>query len=148
MVMLILKRLAVWLLETSFEVFLLSLFLTVFLGFDQHALFREILVFAGGIVLVFTTTGYLLTTAIFRACWKSQKVWSYPAIASVLFLVHFEILDLGIRGVFEPSDRPAIRVAGVCIALTCTVAGSFVLRRWVRASSKLEDASNDGRPTP
>ena len=40
--MLILKRLAVWLVETSSEVLLLGVVLTVLLGHDQHAFFVSI----------------------------------------------------------------------------------------------------------
>jgi len=128
--MLIIKRLAVWFVETSSEVLLLSFVLAVLLGgYDQHAFLRGLSAYAAGIVLMFVTTGYLLTTIVARALWRGRTLWSYPAVATALFLIHFEIMNVGLRGAFEPSDRVRIRTAGACIAFVCTFAGTFVLRK-------------------
>jgi hypothetical protein len=134
--MLILKRLAVWLLETSCEVILLGLFFTVFLGFDKHAFTKDLLIYIGGIILLSVTTWYLLTTAIARALWTGQRLWAYPVIATALFFIHFEIFNVGIGGAFDPPDRHRVRAVGACIVFACTFAGSFVLRRWVQARTK------------
>src|SRR5215469_4312619 len=121
--MLIVKRLAVWFAETSSEVLLLSLVLTTLLGYDQRAFLRGLLAYAAGIVLLFITTGYLFTTIVARALWRGRRLWSYPAVATALFLIHFEIMNIGLHGAFEPSHRLRIRVAGACIAFVCTFAG-------------------------
>lgn len=132
--MLILKRLVVWLLETSCEVLLLSLFLIFYHGSDQHASAKDVLVLAASTAFMFFTTGYLLTTALFRAFWRSQRLWFYSAIATTLFLFHFEILNVVAGGVFESPERLWIRVAGACIVLACTLAGSYALRKWATLS--------------
>lgn len=128
--MLILKRLAVWFVETCAEVFLLGLVLTVLLGHDQHAFFKDLSIYSSGIVLMFFTTGYLLSTIVVRAVWRGQTLWSYPAIATVLFFIHFEIMNVGLGGAFEPSARLPILTAGACITFACTFVGGFVLREW------------------
>ena len=130
--MLILKRLAVWLLETSVEALLLGLLLIALFGYDQHASGKDLLILASGIVFMFIATGYLLSTALLRAFWRGQTLWSYPATATVLFSVHFEILNVGIGGAFDPVRRLRIRVAGACIAFACTLIGSYLLQKWVQ----------------
>ena len=132
---LILKRLVVWLLETSLQALLLGLFLIVLHGYDEHAFGKDLSFYFNMIALLFFTTGYLLSTAIIRAIWKSRGLWSHPAIVAVLFLIHFEILNVGAGGAFEPPERLRLRVAGTCIAFVCTFVGGCFLRKWVRAGN-------------
>jgi hypothetical protein len=80
-------------------------------------------------------TGYLLSTAVVRALWRGQTLWSYPAVAAVLFFIHFEIMNFGVGGAYEPKDRLRIRVAGALIVIACTFVGTLLLRRWRGASS-------------
>jgi hypothetical protein len=134
--MLVLRRLAVWFIETSSEVLLLGLVLTFLLGHDQHAFFKDLSIYSSGIVLLFFTTGYLLSTIVVRAAWRGRTLWSYPAIATVLFVVHFEIMNVGLGGAFEPQGRIRVRVAGACIAFACTLAGTLALRNWVQAGNE------------
>jgi len=133
--MLILKRLAVWLLETSCETLLLGLFLTVFLGFDQHAFGKALLFYAGAVAFMAYTTGYLLTTVIVRAVWRSQRLWLYPIVSTVPFFIHSQIFFVASGG-STPSERLWIRAAGACIVFACTFAGTFALQKWVPTRSK------------
>jgi hypothetical protein len=94
----ILMRLAVWLIETSFEALMLGLFPIVLFGYDKHAFGKGLLFSVAGVALMFFTTGYLLTAAIFRAAWRGQRLWSYPAIATALFFIHFGILNVAAGG--------------------------------------------------
>lgn len=128
--MLILKRLSVWFIETISEVLLLGIVLALLLGHDQNAFIKDVFIYSSGITLLFFTTGYLLSTIVVRALWKGRTLWSYPAVATVLFLIHFEIMNVGVGGAFQPSDRLRIRVVGALIALACTFAGTLLLRRW------------------
>jgi hypothetical protein len=137
--MLILKRLAVWCVETSSEVVLLGFVLSVLLGYDQHAFFKDLSIYSSGIILLFVTTGYLFSTIVVRAVWRGRTLWSYSAIATVLFFIHFEIMNVGLNGAFEPSPRVRIRAAGACIVFGCTAAGTFALRKWAPARSKLAE---------
>jgi hypothetical protein len=141
--MVILKRLVVWLIEMALEALLLGLILIVSLGYDHDALGKGLLTYAATISFMFFSTGYLLTTAVSRAVWKLRKLWSYPALATVLFLIHFEIMNVGVGGAFAPMNRLRIIVAGVCIVFACTMFGSFALRLWIK-DAPAERPTEDG----
>jgi hypothetical protein len=134
------KRIAVWFIEMSSEVLLLGVVLTLLLGHDQHEFLKDVFLYGSGIGLLFFSTGYLLTTVAVRAFWKGRSLWLYPAIATVLFFIHFEIMNMGVGGAFEPSTRLRVRVAGACIVLACTFVGSLALRRWTTVNSKQFEA--------
>jgi hypothetical protein len=138
------KRLTIWLFETSFEAMLLGLTMVVLFGYDTQHFAGGLLVYAGFIMIFFFLTGYLLTTVIFRAFWKSRSLWQYSAIATGLFLLHFEILNIGIGGAFAPHERYRVLGTGLCIAFACTYVGTFVLNKWVpdRISLSVEPVVN------
>jgi hypothetical protein len=142
--MLILKRLAVWFTETLTEVLLLGLVLTLLLGHDQHAFLKDLSIYSSGIILLFFTTGYLLSTVVVRIFWRGRTLWSYPAIAIILFFIHFEIMNVGLGGAFEPSTRLRVRVAGACIVFACTLAGTFALRKWASGRNKSAELPKNG----
>jgi hypothetical protein len=127
----ILKRLAVWFLEMALQAVMLGLFLIASSGYDEHAFGKDLLFFFNIIPLLLCTAGFLLCTGIILAAWISLASWSYPTIAAALFLIHFEVLNIGVGGAFEPPDRLRIRVAGVCLAFGCTFVGGWLLREWV-----------------
>ena len=146
--MLILKQLAIWLLETLGEVVLLAGFLLVLFVFQDvwsgddlarvlteyaDGLFQGFLIAIAGIVTVLITSGYVLTTSIFGVVWRSQRLWLYPAVAAVLFLAHLQLMfiDLGTSSAYA---RWGLRLGGVCVVLTCTTVGNLVLRRWGKGS--------------
>ena len=139
------KRVAVWFIETCFEVLLLGLVLTLLLGHDQHAFLKDVLIYSSGISLLFFSTGYLLTTVVVRAVWKGRRAWLYPAVAVALFFIHFEIMNLEVRGAFDPSTRLRVRVAGASIVLVCTVVGTLALRRWTAKGNGQPKSSALGR---
>ena len=129
------KRLVVWLVETSFEVLVLGLALIVLFGHDQHAFFRSLVAYATGIILFSFTTGYLLTTAVARGAWRGQQWWSYSTIAVGLFLVHSEIFFV-ISGGSKRPEQFSIQVAGAFVVFACTFCGTVVLRRWTAIISE------------
>ena len=96
--MLILKRLSIWFIETLFEVLFLGVLLAVLFGYDYNALIKSVLTLSIAISYMFLVTGYLLSTAVVRALWRGQTLWSYPAVAAVLFFIHFEIMNFGVGG--------------------------------------------------
>ena len=133
------KRITVWFIETCLEILLLGLVLTLLLGHDQHAFVKDVFIYSAGISLLFFSTGYLLTTVIVRAVWKGRRSWLYPAVATALYFIHFEIMNFGVRGAFEPSTRLHVRVFGACIVFACTLAGTLVLRRWTATGNDLRN---------
>jgi hypothetical protein len=127
--------LVVWFLETLSEALLFSILLMVLEWHDLKDPWTPAYqVVAGGLVMVVPIllylflTGYMLTTAVFRVAWKGQTLWSYPAVATLLFFLHFEILSLGVGGAFDPRVRLEFRVGGACIVFACTFAGGYLLR--------------------
>jgi len=128
------KRLIVWTSETAVEVSLLGVVLAVLLGHDQNAFVKDVFLYGSGILLLFFTTGYLLTTAIARTFWKGKSLWLYPCIAVLLFLLHFEIMNVGVGGAFAALDRFRIRIVGALVVLACTCLGTLALRRWTRTA--------------
>lgn len=130
------KRIVVWFTETASEILLLGMILNVLLGHDPRAFLKDLSIYSSGVALLFFITGYLLTTIVVRAFWKGRSLLIYPAITTGLFLIHFEIMNVFLGGAFAPSDRPLIRAAGVCVVLICTIAGSYVLRKWVQTGRR------------
>jgi hypothetical protein len=131
----ILKRLAVWLLETLLAVFLIGLGWLLFVGYDKTRGFgRELLFSVTWIGLFSFSTGYLFTTATFRAIWRDLRPWSYPIIATALFLIHSQICFV-ILGSLSKSERLAFQIPSGFIVLACTFVGSLILRKWCRRSA-------------
>jgi hypothetical protein len=130
--LLISKRLAVWFLETVFQALLLGLSLSFVLGHDRQAFFKDALIYGGAISFMFLSAGYLVTTGISRAFWNVRKTWTYSVLAAALFLVHFEIMNVGVGGAFESRDRWHILLAGTIVAFLCSLFGSAALKRWTR----------------
>ena len=128
--MLILKRLTIWATEVVVQAFLLGLLLIGLLGHGQHASGKDVLALAYSVLFMFVITGYALTTAISRTIWTGRKIVLPSAIATTLFLIHFEVINFAAGGAFEPKDRAHIRLAGACIAFLTTLAGTVALRRW------------------
>jgi hypothetical protein len=126
----LLKRLAIWAAEIISQAVLIGLLLIGLFGYDQHAFGKDLLGYAGLILIMFFLTGYLATTAIARAVWRWRRPWLYSVIASALFLIHFEVLSISVGGAYPPRDRVRIRMAGACIAFLSTLAGTAVLQRW------------------
>jgi hypothetical protein len=130
---LILKRLVVWLIETSCEALLLGAVLIVSsmsYGPSQSGFAKDLLFSAWATAFVFMWgTGYVVTTLLFRVFLRGQRLWLYPAVAAVLFLTHLQILFFIATG-WPSSQRIQVRAAGVCIVFACTFAGSFVLQKW------------------
>ena len=123
------KRLLVWLGETTSQALLLSLLLSGLFGHDQYTFGRGLVIYAGEILIMFTVTGYVLTTAIARAMWRRDGSRFYPLVCTALFVIHFELLNVGIGGAFAPPDRRTVLAVGSIAAFLTTLAGTLVLRQ-------------------
>jgi len=142
LVILTLKRLLVWLLEASCATFLLGLFLiVVWVGPDKDGFARGLRLFVSGIILLSFTSGYDLTTMVFRIVWKRRRLQLYPIVATSLFLAHSQVIFIYGSGA-TPSERWLLRASGVCIVFACTFAGSYVLRRWEQPGNEEVGALN------
>ena len=136
--MLILKRLAVWLLERLVEGILLGALLGYLLVPNFTGLFSGVWVLAVAVGFVLFTHGYYLTTAFFGVVWRSTRSWVYPAITAALFAIHSHIVFVRGKSDFTPETRamesPFI-LCGACIVFACAFTGGRVLNKWVQASA-------------
>jgi hypothetical protein len=126
--MLILKRLAIWALESIFELVLFLLLLMLLSSSEQSGLAGNLgfAVFAAlGVFMI--SSGYLLTTALFGVVFRSRRPWVYPVIATVLFIGHYQFLR-GWR--FPDTSLLDLQVGGACIVFFCTFLGNRILRQW------------------
>jgi hypothetical protein len=84
----VLRRLAVWLIETCCEAILLMLMILVTSAPSaQRTIVDDVpLAFFGTVIVFMIGSGYWLTTALGRLFLSSRTPWVYPTISSVLFL--------------------------------------------------------------
>jgi hypothetical protein len=134
--MLILKRLLVWFIETLLEVLLLGLALVGLVGYDPHAFVKSLGFYVTGILLFSFTTGYLVTTVVARAVWRSNRLWTYSATAGLLYLFHSEIF-FRITGGSTRPEQFSMQAAGTCVVFACSFVGTLALRRWTAMGNKL-----------
>jgi hypothetical protein len=129
--MVFLKRLTIWLVETALAVFLLGAGWFLYVGHDKtRGIGKDLLLSVIWIGLFSFSTGYLLTTAVSRALWRDLRPWSYPIIATALFLVHSQICFVIFDSLGE-AQRLVFQVPGGLTVFACTIVGGIVLRRWV-----------------
>ena len=88
---------------------------------------------AGGLYIIITAfffSGYAITTLIARLLLHGRGLYLYAAIAPVLFLAHFQLMNhLTWGGLFEPHVRFVFRVYGCAFVLVVTTVVSLVLKR-------------------
>jgi hypothetical protein len=141
--MLILKRLAVWAVETLCEALLLMLFLTtLWRESGQSSLIDDLgLTFVGTAFVFMVGSGYLLTTALFGVVWRSARPWVYPTIAAALFIIHVQFFATG----WTSTTKAPVQAGGACIVLACTFIGNWFLRKWGIQRPGLQGIPRDAR---
>jgi hypothetical protein len=122
----VLKRIIAWSCETAAEAVLLGGLLVILSGTGRHGLVKDLEFAIIATLFVFMLgSGYLVTTALVGVVWRSKRVWLYPAIAAVLFIVHLQFSATG----WTSSEKLPIQGAGACIVFACTLAGNYLLRK-------------------
>lgn len=134
--MLIAKRLAVWLLETLAAAVLLGVLLFLllgpFLGRGEHNAVVQMFTYATLTLAIFMWgSGYLLTTAVASVVFRTWKLWLYPTVAAILFVVHVEFFAGG-----WTEERIPVQILGACVVFSCNLLGSFLARRWESTTSR------------
>jgi hypothetical protein len=102
---------------------------------------RDVFVLTVATAFMFLMAGYLLTTLITRLFWRGQEWWGYSLAAAGLFIVHFEIMNVGVGGAFDVAERWSIRLFGISAALGCTLGGTTLLSKLERRSHAKEHAA-------
>src|SRR5262245_48057738 len=130
--MLILMRFPVWLIEIVAEAVLISLFMHMWSGFSdpvERGYLFQVVSWAWAILTVFMLgSGYLITTAILRITWKSQRLWTYSVVSAVLVLTHLQIFFFVASG-WTTYQRLRVQVASACIVFACTFIGGWILQK-------------------
>jgi len=129
------KRMVVWLLEAASQVLLVGLFLVMQGGPSDSGLLYDLDFEMRAVTVVFFSTGYFFTTLIGRLFWSTRRVWFYSPAAAALFVIHSQLLFLGLRG-WGLGQRLVVQTAGALIAIGTTLAGSYMLRRWKDSNPK------------
>jgi hypothetical protein len=125
------KRLAVWAVELTAQSAFLIVPLSLIGRPSGHITMAGFLGFCLVILGYFYLTGYVFTTAISRFVWNKQQIWSYPAFNALLFLVHFEILNLLFENqILTAHSRPLFAAGGMGGAFVTSLLGSYVLKHW------------------
>jgi hypothetical protein len=134
----VLKRLAVWLLESiTLDLGLGTVLLLMAVAEDPHRhlempVYRAILMFAAAVLVVgMFGTGYLATSAIARIFIPIKRWWFYPLTLAALFSLHLEIFFLAMGGTgWTRGEQATVRIGGACIVFLAALGGNAVLRRW------------------
>jgi hypothetical protein len=87
----------------------------------------DFLVLVPVVLLYFGITGYVFTTAFAAVRWRGNGKWFYPIIAALLYILHSQILFLGLNGLHEPLELVLISIFGACITFGCAAAGNRLI---------------------
>jgi hypothetical protein len=134
------KRITVWCLETGCTALLVSVLLVVFsppYDLNPLGLLRDLAFGFFAALTFFFTSGYLLTTALADAFWRSKGSWLYPLVVFMLFSVHLQLLFLVASG-WTSGERLPVRIAGPCFAFACAYVGGCFLRKPVASANTAE----------
>jgi hypothetical protein len=135
--MVTLKRVTVWLLERLIEACLLGALFAYLMvrtsGGFSNGLLSEIEFSALIVFLMLFSHGYYITTAILGVLRRGKRLWAYPAITVILFVVHTHIIFLHGKPDFTQEARamelPMI-VGGAFIVFACSFVGQMALASW------------------
>jgi len=122
-------RFSAWLVEMFAEALSFSIVAIVM----SHAGFptvRDIAALTVAALTCFGISGYVITTLVMRLALHGRWPHRYPVIASLLFLAHFEVMNLLVPGgLLGNRNRLVFRVIGSGVVLVVATAISLVLER-------------------
>lgn len=126
------ERLVTWMIEIIIQAFAFSVLILEVGKLDRTIGIIDIVVGCVPVLYIFCVSGYVVTTIIIRVFLIRQNSWLSAICVTLLFLIHFEVLNHFIvsGGVADSSDRTFIRIIGSCITFLTTFAGAFALKRW------------------
>jgi hypothetical protein len=139
--MLILTLLTVWVIEVISETVILTLSLGLiwsvkgyYSDFWSPRYSTELLAIGSFMVAGMFSSGFLLTTAILRVVWRSQRLWDFSTAMAILSIAHLQILLMMMR---EPNRGPdtltglKIQAASAVIVFACTFTGGWFIRKYL-----------------
>ena len=126
-------RLSAWLAEMLVES-LLFIIVAIVMSHAGHPTTRDIAALMIAALTCFVILGYAVTTLVLRLALRGRWLRVYPIIAPLLFLLHFEIMNIMVPdGLMEPHNRLKFRVIGSGVVLVVSTAISFMLEQLGRS---------------
>ena len=120
------KRLLLWLLEVVLQALLMGSLMVLMFGHDPQALIKDLAIYSLAVSYMFFMTGFVLTSFIARVALFRRTAGFYSLLCTLLFILHFELLNISIGGAFAPSDRHKLFVKGAIGVFLITLATSFL----------------------
>ena len=126
--MLMLKRIVVWSLETLLQVPLLMALLMLLSDLSHGVRWFDVRLLLFAAIVFMVGSGYVVTTAIVAILFRGQTPWLYPIIAACLFIIHEQFF---ISGWAPPETiQLQIQAGGASVVFATTFLGGRYLRRW------------------
>ena len=125
-------KILIWSAEMLSQALMLTVLLIILAHVDSPATAEDVIVLSLSVLIFFGLSGYALTTLCARLFWAPLNCWRYPAVACVLFPIHFGLLSLlSSNGFMDPMSRIAFLGVGTLIVGSTTLLGSSLLARMV-----------------
>ena len=126
-------RLSAWLVEMLVEALSFYFVATVISHTDGPTTAKDVAAFLIGTLTFFGISGYAVTTLAMRLVLRGRWSRVYPIIAPLLFLVHFQIMNLMVPGgLLDTGNRFVFRLIGSGVVLLVATAISLLLERLER----------------
>ena len=123
-------RFGAWLVEMLTEALSFYIVASVMSHSDKPSTVRDIAAVMIEILTFFVVSGYAVTTLVIRLALRGKWGYVYPAIVPLLFLAHFEVMNLWVPGgLMDSQNRLVFRVVGSVVVLVVATAISLVLER-------------------
>ena len=123
-------RFGAWLVEMLLEAAVFPLILMVMSHVSGPITTRDIAALTIETLTFFCISGYALTTLGMRLALRGRWLHVYAVTAPLLFLAHFEVMNLLIHDdLMDTHNRVIFRVIGFGVVLVVATAISFVLER-------------------
>ena len=134
-------RFSAWLVEMLAESSAFSIVLLVMSHVSWPITARDIAAIMTETLTFFCVSGYAVSTLVMRLALHGRWSRVYPVIASLLFLVHFEVMNLLVPdGLMDTHNRFVFRVIGSAVVLVVATAISLVLKGIERTRIAIESS--------
>ncbi len=137
------KRLVATVLEIAAEVILWGLLMGVLIANGVDPFLYGVLGSILALPVVLFLHGYYFTRILAGVVGRNGRIWFYPAIAAILFLIHmyvvFARLKPDMSSLGKATQAPFL-VGGAGIVFACAHCGNWLLRRWTRTKSNPQGA--------
>jgi uncharacterized membrane protein len=122
-------RFSAWLIEMLVDALLFSI-VAIIMSHAGYPTARDIAALTVAALTSFGVSGFAITTFVLRLALRGRGAKVYPIIAPLLFLIHFEVMNLMVPGgLMDSQERFLFRVIGSGVVLVVATAISLLLKR-------------------